>query len=159
VEDIKKKTEIPEPPDQLAEDARAIYDEIYELLIEEDRGDEKYKYSVAIAANSLYFYKKTIDLIDINDLMPVSDIGVAIRTLNSASSEWAKASRALLLTPQAELQVKEDDNIPEGVAPPTLAEMMGEIMKTKSKNENYSKRRAQPKKSIAVSAANKRKAK
>lgn len=159
MEDSEKQNNIPDPPDQLHLDAREIYNQLFQLLIDEDRGDEKYKYSVAIAANSLFYYKAAMDGIDIYDGMMVADIGVAIRTLNAASSEWARASKALLLTPQAELAIKEGDNVPEGDAPPTMAEVMGELLKTKSKNDNYGKKNEQSRKAVSKGANTKRKKK
>jgi hypothetical protein len=159
VEDSEKQNKIPEAPDQLHSDAKEIYEQLYTLLIEEDRGDEKYKYSVAIAANSLFYYKAAMDGIDIHPDLLVADIGVAIRTLNAASSEWSRASKALLLTPQAELAIKDADNIPEGDAPPTMAEVMGELLKTKSKNDNYGTKNEQSRKAVATGASTKRKKK
>ena len=144
-------------PDQLNPEAEEIYHKLFAILIAEGRGDDKYKYSVAIAANSLYYYQKTMEAIDIDDYANAADIGVAIRALNSASSEWSRAARSLLLTPESVLRIKEEAAKTVEQPPPTLAEVMGEMLKRKSKNDNYGKRNEQGRKPSAKAAVSRKK--
>ena len=155
----EKRTPTPKPPPQLHPKARTIYRQLYAILIMEDRADDKFKYSVAVAANSLYFYKLTIDTVKITDDMSTDAVGIAIRALNSASMEWSRAAKVLLLTPEAELKLKAitDGSSDSGDAPPTLADMMGEMLRTKTMNDkSYGKKNPQSKKKLERGAKTKR---
>lgn len=112
----KKKIKIPEHPEQLLLDALPIYESIYKILIEEDRGKAKYKHSVAICANSLHFYKKAIDTIGASTFLDPKDAGEAIRAMNSASNEYNKVAKTLLLTPEAEMKMGESEIEDNGIS-------------------------------------------
>jgi hypothetical protein len=156
----KEVKKIPKSPKELNKNAVPIYNELYQILIDEDRGADKFRFTVAVAANSLLYYKQAMDAIKITNLTPVADVGIAIRALNAASSEWARASKALLLTPEAEMKLQQmsSDNT-DGATPPTLEEMMGEMMKNRGKKGNYGKRNEQKRKPLEKGAVTKRKAK
>ena len=83
--ETKKIIKVPKSPPQLHAKASVIYKQLYTILIMEGRGDDKFRFQVAIAANALYFYKLTIDEVKITDGMGIDAVGVAIRALNSAS--------------------------------------------------------------------------
>ena len=128
---------IPDPPQQLHEGALEFYNELYQLLIDEGRGEIKYKHSVAVAANSLYYYTHTVKQIPMAQDMGVKELGESIRALNSASMEWSRAAKVLMLTPEAELRMRESPIETTADAPPTLNDVMGELLKTRSRNDNY----------------------
>lgn len=153
----KVKPKIPTPPPQLRKEARKIYRELYSILLAEDRGSDKFRHQVAISANALYFYQIAVDSITITKDMSTNNIGIAIRTLNSASMEWTRAGRALLLTPEAELKLSLDSTGVDGQPPPTMADMIGEILGAKSKNDNYGTKNPQPIKKLEKMAKNKKK--
>jgi hypothetical protein len=133
----KEKIKIPKAPPQLNSKARVYYKQLYQILISEDRGADKYKYQVAIAANALLLYQLANEQLKIGEAMTAQDIGVVIRGLNSASSEWQRSAKALLLTPESELRMEEPPEVVE--PPPTMSDVMNELMKEKSRNDNYAK--------------------
>lgn len=107
-EQAKVDTPIPEAPTELYEKATTIYEELYQLLIDEGRGKEKYRFTVAIAANSLYFYRKALQLFDTNDndFSSPQTMNQSISAVNKASGEYFRAAKSLLLTPESEDKVK-----------------------------------------------------
>jgi len=142
LDDTKKKARIPTAPSTLhsSKEAKALYRKLYQLLIDQDRGEDKYKYSVAIAANSLYFYELTLSHVKITEDTKPMDVGRVINAINAASMEWGRAAKVLLLTPESELKIIEEvEAIEDAEPPPTLADVMGELLAGKSKNPNYSK--------------------
>ena len=133
--DSEKKDKVPDAPEQLKEEARPLYNSIYNELIKEGRGKEKFRYTVAVAANALYFYKVVMSATVISETTDVEEIGLSIRALNSASMEWSRASKALLLTPESESKMKEVP-VEEIEKPKTFEEMLATEVNAKYKG-NY----------------------
>ena len=133
----EKEVKTPDAPELLRSEARPIYDWIYGTLKSEDRSKEKYKHQVAIAANALYFYRKVSKIVNFTEVTDIEDIGLQIRALNSASMEWTRAAKVLLLTPESEIKIQ----VPE--APPedrkTFAQQLDDAVKDKVK-KNYGHR-------------------
>lgn len=110
-------------PDQLKQEAKSIYDDIKKILEDEERWNTKYRFTVAVAANAMYLYQEALGE------CTYLDIGI----INKASSEYLKAARVLLLTPEAELKIRIPE--PEQKEKPSLMDVLGGS--SASKNDNY----------------------
>ena len=105
-----------EAPDELFEQARPIFESICKTLQEENRLKKKYLYTIAIAANALYFYQMATKMAEseYNDLNDPVIFNRIVQAMNKAGGEYLKAAKSLLLTPESETPVsvekdKEDD--------------------------------------------------
>lgn len=142
---MEEEKKIPTAPEELFEKAQPIYDAIYEILHKEQRSKEKYKVTVAIAANALYFYRKAVQMADeLGDSVDRSpmEMNRVINGMNKASGEYLRAAKSLQLTPESEGDLK---NFTDKKGP-TLAEILGQGA-PKSKNDSYGSKNKTNKKS------------
>lgn len=142
---MTEENKIPEPPEELFDKAIEIYNSIYSILQKEQRSKDKYKVTVAIAANALYFYRKAVELADAlgdsADNSPM-EMNRVINGMNKASGEYLRAAKSLRLTPESEGELA---NFTDKKGP-TLAEILGQGA-PKSKNDSYGSKNKVNKKS------------
>lgn len=129
-----RRKRVPKAPDFLLNAAKEKYNNLYKILIDEDRGKEKYRATVAMAANALYFYEKAMELAEGQEELMGEDPGLhnqVLTGISKASMEWNRTAKALLLTPESEVKLA----MPEEDDGPSFFDMIGG---PKSRNENYS---------------------